>query len=99
MGSTGISFALIGASYAAAECLASELRMSKDYKNSFYGGAAAGLVIGARTGSVGVGVGSALAIGAVTSLVDISSFRGAGLFDDGQTPAREYFPYINKVDS
>lgn len=98
MGATGVTFAAIGASYAAAECLAAELRMKKDYANSFYGGAAAGLVLGARTGSVSVGVGAAVAIGAVTAMVDASpSLRGTGLFDDNQTPAREYFPYSSKA--
>lgn len=93
MGATGITFAFIGASYAAAECLAAEIRMKKDYQNSFYGGAAAGLVLGVRTGSPALAIGSAVAIGGVTAIVDISSLRGEGLFDDGATPARTYFPY------
>jgi import inner membrane translocase subunit TIM22 len=98
MGATGVTFAAIGASYAAAECLAAELRMTNDYANSFYGGAAAGLVLGARTGSMSVGIGSAAAIGAVTALVDATpSLRGSGLFNDNQTPARDYFPYASKA--
>ena len=94
MGATGVTFMAIGAAYAAAECLAAEIRMKKDYANSFYGGAAAGLVLGARTGSPALAIGAAAAIGGVTAMVDASpSLRGTGLFDDGQTPARTYFPY------
>ena len=69
MGAMGLTMAVIGGAYAATECMAGEFRGKKDYINSFYGGAAAGLVLGVRTGRVGVAAASAVTIGGMTALM------------------------------
>jgi hypothetical protein len=95
MGAMGLTLATIGGVFAATECMAGEFRGKKDYVNSLYGGVGAGLVLGARTGKPGVAVASAVCIGGVAALVDMTGegnfFRGAvGLIEDAATPTRTY---------
>mmetsp|Transcript_4866 Transcript_4866/g.8415 ORF Transcript_4866/g.8415 Transcript_4866/m.8415 type:complete len:158 (+) Transcript_4866:179-652(+) len=100
MGSYGITFAAVGAAFASTECIAEGMRGKKDFVNAALGGAAAGGVVGARIGRLGVALAAAASLAATSALVDTTGgFRGSGLFDDGQTPPLTYYPYSKTNDS
>jgi len=69
-------------------------RGTKDMWNGVYGGAAAGAALGLRVGKAPVGVGAAVALAAMSAVVDSTGhhMRGNGAFEDGATPPRIHFP-------
>ncbi|XP_064625613.1 NADH dehydrogenase [ubiquinone] 1 alpha subcomplex subunit 11-like [Lineus longissimus] len=62
-GSFIIPAAAIGATYSAATCISGKITGVDDGINHFFGGCAAGVIIGARTKKIGYGIGFGLAFG------------------------------------
>lgn len=69
VGRNTATFAALGATYATVECSAESIRGQRDVYNSMVAGCAAGVVIGARTGSVKAGLGACAAFAAMTAAV------------------------------
>lgn len=88
----GLLFGGIGVIYAGVDCIAEHMRHTTDWKNGFLGGLAAGSVIGFHKGSLPFAIGSGIAMGVMSAVVDTSgsSLAGEGLkVDDGAIPRKQ----------
>ena len=74
------------------ECAAEGVRGKKDFWNGAFGGAAAGAVLGVRAGRGGTGVGAAVALAAMSALVD-SSGQKLRVISREDLPQRRLHPY------
>ena len=94
MGQHGGTLGAVGVVYAGVECVMREVRGADDVWNGVVGGVLAGLVLGARSGSVRVAVVGGMALAGVSASVDASGYRlTGGRVDDGLSPQRAVFPY------
>ncbi|GMH32705.1 hypothetical protein BSKO_00539 [Bryopsis sp. KO-2023] len=87
----GLLFAGVGVAYSGIECLSEHFRDKEDWKNGFFGGLAAGSVIGLHLGSLPGAIGAGVAMGSISAVVDASghSIAGEGMkIDDGAIPKK-----------
>eukprot|EP00243_Klebsormidium_subtile_P002755 TRINITY_DN15556_c0_g1_i1.p1 TRINITY_DN15556_c0_g1~~TRINITY_DN15556_c0_g1_i1.p1 ORF type:complete len:159 (-),score=17.28 TRINITY_DN15556_c0_g1_i1:280-756(-) len=87
MGSYGLTYAVVGGTYAATESAMEIMRNKKDLWNGVAGGCAAGAALGLRTGSLQTGVGACAAFAFLSGLVDTTGNTTK------QPSTREYLPY------
>mmetsp|Transcript_56122 Transcript_56122/g.177837 ORF Transcript_56122/g.177837 Transcript_56122/m.177837 type:complete len:80 (+) Transcript_56122:553-792(+) len=75
--------------------MAETVRGEKDAWNGVVGGLAGGIGIGARMGSVPLGLAAGVSFAVMSAVVDSTGgkWQGDGLFDDGATPKPATFPY------
>lgn len=90
----GVYLGSVGLLYSSTQCFSEKFRKTKDYWNGFYGGLAAGVAVALKTKSTAVGVGTGIAMGVMSCIVDATghSLQGEGLIpDDGSLPTRKKF--------
>jgi len=77
----GIFLGGVGLMYCSTECFIEKLRQKEDFVNGFCGGLAAGVAVGMKTRSLGVGVGSGFAMGVMSVVVDATghSLKGESM--------------------
>eukprot|EP00210_Caulerpa_lentillifera_P006920 g6617.t1 len=97
----GVYLGSVGLLYSSTQCFSAKLREKEDYLNGFYGGLAAGIPVALKTKSTGVGVGTGIAMGVMSCLVDATghSIKGEGLIpDDGSLPTRKKYSPTARTD-
>ena len=94
--SCGAFFTAVGVVYAGAECMSEWWRGKVDYKNGMIGGLAAGSVVGMRTRSLALGVGTGAAMAFISAAVDSTgqSIKGEAMkIDDGAIPTKPIYSH------
>mmetsp|Transcript_3639 Transcript_3639/g.22811 ORF Transcript_3639/g.22811 Transcript_3639/m.22811 type:complete len:118 (+) Transcript_3639:255-608(+) len=94
MGTHAALFAAVGGTYAGVECIAEEVRGTKDSWNGILGGIAAGGIIGIKAGRIPAGLAASAALAATSAIVDLSgqTLSKQEPVDDAIPPRRMY-PY------
>lgn len=87
MGSYGILFGAIGATFTMVDAVSESIRGKKDFVNGVFGGFAAGSILGFRAGRIPVGLGAGAAMAAVSAFMDAGGQRTRA------PTGREYLPY------
>lgn len=95
MGRYGATFGAVGLTFATVDAVSENVRGKVDWVNGALAGLATGGVLGLRLGSFPIAVGAALALAATSASVDVSgrTLRNHGFIDDGETAARNPYPY------